>query len=219
MESVKEISYIILAIIVLAFAVNIHALQNPGFQYSFIFINLIIVALIVAINIIGKEIAAYYYEARIENKIWMWQRYGFKREQYLKTPLPAGIIVPFFMSLISYGYIIWLAALEFDVFSTSARASKRHGKFRFTEMTDIHIGLIASAGIVLSLISAVIGYIFSGFIPPALDFAKLSVFYALFSLLPFGSLDGTKVFFGSRIIWVTLVIITIVCLGFVYLPQ
>jgi len=41
-------------------------------------------------------------------------------------------------------------------------------------------------------------------------FAKLSIYYAAWSLVPFSNLDGAKVFFGSKGLWIVMAIITLV---------
>ena len=101
--------------------------------------------------------------------------------------------------------------MEFEIHPSTARASKRHGIYRFTEMTDWHMGLIAAAGLVANLFAAMIGYIIG-----APEFTKLSIYYACFCLIPFGNLDGTKIFFGSIIIWFTLLIICAVFLSYAF---
>lgn len=207
----KELIYISLAIIVGTFIIYFNELSK-GANSSIILLlfTLIIMAITIIVNISAKKIAAYYYEAKIETKIWMWERYGIKRGQHFKTPIPAGILIPALISIISFGYFIWLTLLEFDVFATTARAAKKHGMYRFTDMTDIHIGLIAASGVVANLITAILGYI-AGF--P--EFSRLSIFYAFFSMIPFGNLDGTKIFFGSKNIWIGLGIIVLIFLSYV----
>ncbi len=144
----------------------------------------------------------------------MWQRYGFRKPQHLEKPIPIGLLISFIAPIISYGNFLWFAILESEVEGTSARASKRHGIYRYTEITDIHIALILSAGLVSNLVIATIAYLIN--LP---ELGKLSIYYAVYSLLPLGSLDGTKIFFGSRILWFALLIISLIFLGYaLYLP-
>ena len=69
-------------------------------------------------------------------------------------------------------------------------------------MTDWHIALIAVAGIIINLIAAIIGYV-AGFE----TFAKLNIWFAAWALIPLSSLDGSKIFFGSRPLWFTMLVI------------
>lgn len=189
----KELFYISLAIVIIWFAVTFGSIAagNPIF-YSFIFFNLAIVALVIILNVFAKKVVAYFYEAKIEHKAWAIQRFWFGREHHFNKPFPAGIIIPFFLSIITLGCWIWMAVLEFDIYSTTARAAKKHGMHRFTEITEIHMGLIAAAGVAANLFAAVIGYII-GF--P--EFSRLSIYYACYSMIPLGNLDGAKIFFSG----------------------
>ncbi|MBI2629407.1 hypothetical protein HYW74_04965 [Candidatus Pacearchaeota archaeon] len=207
----KELGHLLVVLIILGFSVSLGSIISNGLDYSVILINFLLILIILLVSILAKKAAAYYYEAKIEHSIWMWERFGFKREERFPKPLPLGIIAPVIFSISSYGKAFWLAALEFDVYSTSARVSKRHGEHRYTEMTEIHIGLIAAAGVVATLIASVIGYL-AGF--P--EFSKLSIYYAFYSMIPFGNLDGTKIFFGSRLTWYTLGIICLIFLGYAF---
>ena len=106
----------------------------------------------------------------------------------------------------------WLAILEFDVKPRIERVSRRHGLYRFSEMTDWHIAVIAAAGVFANILLAIISYSISGYFPGLETsfeyFAKLNVYYALWSLVPLSSLDGSKILFGSKLLWLTLAIIT-----------
>jgi len=208
----KEISHIILAIIILSFVVSFNQISKNSERGHLIIFSIIIITLIIFINIIAKKITAYYFESNIESKIWHLQQYSFKQSYHFKKPLPAGIIIPFILSVISLGYAMWLAILEFEVNPSSTRVSKRHGHYRVSEMTDTQIGIIAASGVIVNLIASIIGYLIG--VP---EFARLSIYYAAFSLLPLSGLDGTKIFFGSRVMWFSLVIITAIFLGYAFL--
>ena len=209
MIKTKEIISIILAIIVGAFVISFTNIN----KYP---ITLLIVASVILINIIVKQIAAYYYfDANIETKIWQFQRYGYYKRSYLKNPFPIGIVLPFILTLITYGGISmfpWLALLQFDITASGARVSKRHGLYRFSELTERHIGSIAKCGIIANLIAVVIGYLLN--FP---EFARINLFYAFFNLLPLGNLDGTKIFFGGRVSWAILASICIMLLGYSFI--
>jgi len=79
-------------------------------------------------------------------------------------------------------------------------------------MTEMHIGIIAAVGVITSLFFAVIGYLL-GFT----EFARLSIFFAFFSMLPFSELDGNKIYFGSFVLWSFLAALTLIGLGYAFL--
>lgn len=89
-----------------------------------------------------------------------------------------------------------MASLVFDVKPRVYRSAKRFGLYTFSDVTEYHLGLIAASGIALNLILAVVGY-FLGF---AL-FARLNIYFAFFNILPIADLDGSKILFGSKILW------------------
>ena len=167
--------------------------------------SLILVFIILALNIIAKKAMAYYLDSEIEVKLWNIERYGFRPGQKFKRPFPAGVFVPIIFSFITLGTFKWMASLVFDVKAKVHRAAKRHGLWSFSEMTEYHIGLIAASGIGLNLLAAAVGYLIN---QP--EFSKLNIYYAFFNMLPISDLDGNKIFFGSRVIWTFLAVITLV---------
>jgi hypothetical protein len=201
----KEILAIIISSVVLAFAVSLIK-SLTIFSYA-----LLAVISVLLINIFAKKIMSYYLDSKIEIKLWEIERYGFKPTQRFKKPFPAGAFFPVITSIISLGYFKWLASLIFDVRPRIYRASKRHGIYAFSEMTEFQIGLIASAGIFANLFFSIIGYL-AGF--P--DFARLNIYYAFFNMIPISDLDGNKIFFGSRILWGTLAVIVLVALSYAF---
>jgi len=210
----EEFGHILITIVVLMFVVNFSNVIEGDIDYKFIGISGLYIALILFVSITTKKLVADFYESTLEIRIWNLQRFGFSREAHLEKPIPAGVIFPFFISLLSLGNFLWFATLESRVEGTSARASKTHGRFRFTELTDIHLGLIVASGVVVTLFLAVIAYFIN-----APELARWSIYYAAYSLLPFGNLDGTKIFFGKKEIWFGLSIITLIFLAYaLFLP-
>jgi len=214
MFKIEELLKIIFGIIILVFVINLNNITKSKISQTIIITAFIFVAIIVLVNVLAKKLAAYYYHSHVEIKIWNIERYGLAAAQHFKKPIPAGIILPFFISLLSYGYFMWMAIFEFDVNPSSSRASKQHDIYKFSEMTDFDIGMIAAAGVVANLFAAIIGYL-AGF--P--DFARWNIYFAAFSLVPISSLDGTKIFFATRniVLWITLVVLTAIALGYAML--
>lgn len=203
----KEIFVLILALIVLSF--------SNSFIDSKIFINsLFAFAIILLVYTLSKKLTAYYYEAEEETKIWSFQRYGLYERSYFKKPIPIGIILPFILSILTFGAVPWFAVIESDVKPTEGRAARRHDFYSFSEMTEFQLALISASGIFSCLIIAVLAYIIN--FP---DLARLAVYFAAFNMLPLGKLDGTKVFFGSKILYSILGIVTLIALAYaVFLP-
>ena len=198
----KEIGSIILTIVVLAASVSI-------FRTGFIVAALASVLVIVVLSSLAKKIAAFYLDSEIEIKLWQIERYGLDKRGKVKGPVPTGVFMPILFSLITLGNFPWMASLVFDIKPKVYRAAKRHGLYSFSEITEAHIGRIASVGILVTLLAAVIGYLLGFGV-----FARLSIYYAFFNMLPLSDLDGNKIFFGNIVNWSFLA--TLVLIGLAY---
>ena len=125
----KEISAIVIAVLILSFAIII-------WNFNLILPIMLSVSVVILTNIIAKEISARYFEAKIEHKIWELQRYGwigvfsgsiFHPSKKFKNPVLVGAFLPIITSVLSFGYFIWTAILVFDAKPSVSRAAKRHG--------------------------------------------------------------------------------------------
>ncbi len=164
------------------------------------------------INILAKKVTSFYLDSNIEIKIWEIRRYWLWPTNYFKKPVKAGLFFPIFFSLATMGYFVWMASLVFDIKPSVHRAAKRHGVFSYSEVSEDHIGYIATAGVIANLLFAFIGYLI-GFS----EFARFNIYLALFSLVPISDLDGNKIFFGNITLWSALATITLIVLSYSFL--
>ena len=199
-EKEEIITFIIVAII-LAFSLSF---LKPLQVFS---TALLIVIIILFTNLLAKKAAAYLLDTEVQMKIWYMDRYGFKPHKHFKRPLPMGIILPVMLALASLGKLFWLAVAICDVKPQVYRAAKRHGIYSFSEVTDLHLGIIAAAGILANIVVAAIAYFLN--FP---EFSRISIYYACFNLIPFSDLDGNKIFFGNIILWSFTAIIALIAL-------
>lgn len=201
----KEIGVIIITSVFLAFAITLVETWNI-FLYA-----LVCVLIIVLVNSLAKKISAYFFESEVEIKLWEFKRYGYRAGQKWKNAFPAGLVIPLISKIILFPLngFAWMASLVFDVKPKSWRVAKRHGYYSFSEMTEDHIGYIAAIGVIANLILALIGYLVG--YP---YFAKISIWFAFFSMLPISDLDGNKIFFGNLALWNVLAILTAIAIGY-----
>jgi len=199
-----EFAHIIIVIIVLAFSITLTKLSPKTLGISALFL-----AIIFFVNIGAKKLAALYFQADIETKIWQIQRWGLYERSHLKYPIPMGIILPFLISIISLGSLFWLASIQTEITAKKEKVVKRHDYYSFSEMTEFQIGVIPAMGIIACFLLAIIAY-FAGFG----ELSKLAIFFACFNMLPIGQLDGTKIFFGSVIWWFILAVICVIGLAY-----
>ncbi|MGD9276588.1 MAG: hypothetical protein PVJ67_05425 [Candidatus Pacearchaeota archaeon] len=206
----KELANILIISLVFAFAISlIESLEI--FLYTLLFIFLIII-----INVIAKKITAFYFDSDIKINLWQLKRFGLfgvlwgiRRGSHpskkFKNPFPIGLILPIITTAFSLGYITWLGSLTFKIRSKIYRAAKKHRFYKFKEIPEFHIGLIAASGILANLLFTIIGYLI-GF--P--DFAKLNLYYAFWNLIPISTLDGNKILFANKFLWSILILAVLI---------
>ena len=201
----KEITAILVTTIILAFSINLIS-STQSFLYT-----LLAVFVLILVNLIAKKITSFHLDSEIETSLWETKRYGVRAQHRLKKPFPLGAFLPILSKLILFpiNSFVWMASLVFDVKAKTYRAAKRHGLYKFSEMTEDHIGYIAAAGIGANLVLAIIGYLIGYPL-----FAKLNIYYAFFNMIPISNLDGNKIFFGNLVLWIFLATITLIGLGY-----
>lgn len=204
--NIKELSHIAAAILVFTAVSGFYfALKKDWDSVSLAFLFSVI---IIVVNISAKKIMAGMLDSDIEHEIFKWQRYGLRKAWYFRKPIAIGILLPLIVSVFSLGLIKLTTFLTFETRAKKIRASRRFGFYSYTEMTDWHNGLIGAAGIVSVLILSLISYLtpYSG-----LEYlSKLSAYYAFWNILPISKLDGAQIFFGSRTLWTTLAVVTLI---------
>lgn len=209
----REILQIAAAIIVFAIIIAFYPIILG--EFTAIPQAILFSAIIILVSVFSRKLFANSLDAGVEHEIWQWQRFGFKPHYKLNKSIPAGILFPLFFSVFSIGILKIPTLLSYETRALKTRAAKRFGHYSFSEMTDWHNALIGSAGIVSLLLLAVIAY----FLPiPGFEYlSRLATYYAFVNLLPISKLDGTQIFFGSRILWTTLAIISAVFLSYALL--
>jgi hypothetical protein len=200
----REVTHILLAIVVMAIVVSFTSLLK--LQFTALGVAMLFSAIIIVVNVAAKKWAANSLDADAKHEIWIFSRFGFKLDQHTKKPVPFGVILPLALAAISLGTIKCFTLSTYQTSALTRRAAKRFGHYSFTEMTQWHHALIGAAGIVASLLLSFIAY----FIPGLEGLPKLAAFYAFWNMIPISSLDGTHIFFGSRVLYAALAILTII---------
>ena len=201
----KEFFSLISAVIILTIVFSFSSALNSDWnQLSLI---LLFSTIIISLNILAKKITAHSLDTDVSHSIWDWSRYGLNPHSHLKNPIPIGTILPIIISLFSLGIFKVPTILTYEARALKRRAAKRFGFYSYTELTEWHNSLIGASGIFVLLLLALIAYL----LPVNLELlAKMSAYYAFFNLLPISNLDGTQIFFGSRILWTALSTIALI---------
>jgi len=197
----KDTIIIILASVILGLALS-YADKN----WKITLTAFVTIFLVILINTLAKKLFAYQLETDVNLNFWSMYWYGYSAKSHYKKPM-AMAWLPLLTSLITKGIFSWMPIIEFDVAARPERIARRHGLYRYTTVTEWHIALIAVVGILTNIIFGITGYLL-GFE----TFAKWNLFYAAWSILPISSLDGTKIFFGSRKVWGLMLFILIIVL-------
>lgn len=193
-EYSRELLTIILAVIILS--ISITFLSFTDFIEVFTCMTIIIFA-----NILTKKLVAYHFEANTKIKFWSWYSFGLKDRSHFKKPIPM-VWLPLILAPLGWK---WLGILETEITARTERVSRRHGLYRLSEITEWHSLWIISWALIINLILGFVGYKLGFEI-----FGKLSLYYSIWSIIPLSNLDGSKIFFGNRIIWMILAIVVLI---------
>jgi len=184
----KEIAVVILATLILAITVS--------FKNSTIFYAAALSFLVIfVVNITMKKIVGYMVETEVRTKFWTWYQYGFRTDWHFKKPLPM-LWLPLILTLFTKGFFWWLPILEYDVVAKTESVSRRHGLYRFTQVTEHHVAWMAIWALIMNFVFAIGGYILGFEL-----FTKLSIYFIAWSVIPLGNLDGSKILFGGQAKW------------------
>ena len=174
----REVGNLVTSILVLGFLFSLNDLNN------FIPFTLI-VGLAFAVHELTHKFVA--------------ERYGCKAEYVL---WPQGILFSVLLAVITRGSLIFAAI---GYVSISTYYATRLG-FKFTYLTMEENGKISAAGPVSNIVLGIISGLIAPYAPIMYYSASLNFMLAIFNLMPFPPLDGSKVFVWSRMTWIALII-------------
>lgn len=196
-EKINELLSILVAIIILSISYT--------FKDNISFINIFIVfTIILSTNILSKKAFANYLNIQLKVKFWSIYQTSLLEKGHLKKPLTMAWL-PLLLSYISKGIILWIPILITKEEKTIQRITKDKGMHRFSEVTEWEKAQI----ICVSIFSLILICLISSFFNFIL-LSKLSIYFALWSLIPLSNLDGSKLFFGSKKLWTFTTILTII---------
>ncbi|MBS7658557.1 MAG: AN1-type zinc finger domain-containing protein [Candidatus Bathyarchaeia archaeon] len=179
----KEFNQLVIAWFVLSFCFSIEALFKSSFLSKFL-ISLITVGLGFMMHEVAHRNVAKFYGCIAEFKLW-----------------PLGLIMALILALISGGKIIFAApgAVYITPKYFTLISKDKYGKIALSgPLTNIIIALIFLLLTIFYESLRSIGWI--GF--------KINMWLAAFNLLPFGVMDGKKVFEWNSIIWALITVPT-----------
>lgn len=205
----KEVFQMIFAGLLIAYLIAF-----PSFTLESTLIAIVFSAFILVPHVIAHKIAASNFIAESKFRLLEWRRYSFLEDSVFKHPFPIWLILPILLAFITLGKLKFFAI---ETFELTWKPHKRIGRW-FTELQEREIAIIALAGPIVNLIFAFFAGIVFSFtgIAFAKEFAILNAWFAFFTLLPIGNLDGTKVLAGGVIRWAVIFTFTIAILVLLY---
>ena len=213
----KEIILIILFIIIASFISFIPLIPENPIK---ILAAILVFSIIIPINIIVKKITSSYYAIKIEHRIWEIKRWGYYERSKFKKPVSTGLILPFFLAFFSLGYLKPFTFFQFDAENLPReRLLKARGQRRAERREVINeedLAYTSASGFYALLLLTILGLLIKPFLPEfGFNLAKYSIYYGLWNLIPFGQLDGTKLFFGTFVGWIFITILYLISLLFI----
>jgi len=191
----KELKDLVVSALLLALAFGIafsggfRAILQPGRLIILFFIALIGVSVGFVLHELGHRFVA--------------KRFGCFAEYQMWT---TGLILAIMCSL--FGFVF--AAPGAVVVHPGGDLRRRPG------LTKQRFGIISIAGPLMNICLAVVFIILNMFYPSLVFFlgARINTWLAMFNLIPFGPLDGAKVFRWDKKVWLAAVILTVGLFGF-----
>lgn len=234
MFSKKEIIYLAITIFIVSLAIGFDD-KSPIFSWGYWLQNLFIVIFIVALSFlaqqIGHKIAARMNGFDTEYSWWGFQNlslrpmslmgrtknktfprsYHLFGKEYIIESFPLGLILCLLVTILSNGQLFFLAVGQYNLL---LRKSSRFGR-KTLHITNYEEAKIALAGPMMNIILMVLASLFNNH--GTFDtFILLNAMLALFPMLPFPGLAGIKIYFGSRLLYVSSLVfmISIVILAY-----
>ena len=201
----QELGAVIISTLIIAFASTLIE------TWDLFFSALGAVFLVIMINVLAKKISGFYLESLVDIKLWEIRRWGVRPRQKFRNFFPMGAFLPIISKifLFPFGGVVWTASMVFDVRPSVHRAVRRHGVYAFSEVTESHTGLIAAWGVLANLFFALVGYLLNFPL-----FTQFNLWFAFFNMIPISDLDGNKIFFGKKLLWYVLSVLSLI--GFLY---
>ena len=210
-----EIKHLLISVLVLTFIFGFNDKSETFVASSWVG-NLIRVFILVVITLLFHELAhkmtARYYNTRSEHRVWMIEKFGFKRKATFEkirfgkkhlTSFPAGIFLGIIITLISYGQIFFAAVSTFVLKDDSVHRLGR----KYSSTTHYEESMIAIVGLIANL--------FLLFIFKLMGIQQgmlINTWFIEGCLLPFPELSGSKIFFSSIPNYIFTVIAIAICL-------
>lgn len=200
----KESLFLFLSILILSLVFGFDD-GSDFFVLNNWLINLLRIFLLVCVAVLFRELVvklfAKRHEAISEYKPWLVHQFWFNRK--ISRGLPFGIFISLIGSVISSGKFFFTALGVHDLReNTNPRVGRKFQNLEYREEAQI-----VSMGILANLFLAIVGLTIGNLFNLNMTlFVNINFWIVLFNMIPISELDGAKIFFGSLLTYVFLLV-------------
>ena len=139
------------------------------------------------------------HDAKSEYELWGMGRFWFSGEAAIKKKVPVGLFLAFIITVASGGKLFFTALGSHQLKELGlSRMGRKHPTLNYFEEAQIcSMGMLAN--LFLTIIALLIGRVFDVNVGA---FVTVNFFIVLFNMIPFSTLDGAKIFFGSLLMYI-----------------
>lgn len=204
----RELLHLLISIFILSFVFGFDD-GNKTFVLNYWLSNFFRIFLLIIVAVLFRELVvklfAKRHDAKSEYEILSVKQVWFNVK--LDKGIPFGVLFALVLAIASRGKFFFTAVGRHNfIESKTARVGRKYQSLQYYEEAQI-----ASIGILSSLFLAVLGLLLGRFFDVNMAvFIGINFYIALFNMLPFSDLDGAKIFFGSLLTYIYLLIFLVV---------
>ena len=180
--STGEIRDIVISTIALGIIFSI----GPGFSFAEAGMITVIVALSFIPHELAHKFVAVHYKCFAQYEMWK-----------------NGLIIALLLAIVTNGGFVFAAPGAVVIYTVY---QSRHG-LRQIVLSPRQNGLISIAGALTNISIALLFFIFAPNFFLTANIVHINTFLAAFNLLPIPPLDGSKVFYWNKFVWLAMIII------------
>ncbi|MEM4318342.1 MAG: hypothetical protein QW244_00750 [Candidatus Pacearchaeota archaeon] len=175
----------------LVLAIVLGALLFALFDIQKYFYFLIPVAAFVFVSYFAKILAARHLGFKIRTRLTSLQRFWFSDQYKSPFPIPIWLVLPLLIAFLSYGTIKLMAFMG-TLYKPEPKRLFRKFELDEFDMAKINMASIIACAFLVFLFHALSLY----------DFAAVGAWFVISNMFPLGSLDGSRIFYGSWLAWI-----------------
>ena len=200
----KEVNAFVFSIVLLGFIFSFNKWGVNTFNIETGLKNwfrmILVAGVTLSTHLFAQKTIAKKYGSITEYNLLKIKQYWFTKVTHFKKAfkkgIPLGPILAIIFSFISNGLIKFAAIGSSKIESIKVL---RLGK-KFKHLTNFEVALIALAGPLANILLAIIFQAaLVNYSIPLKPFINMNIAIALYSMIPFSSLNGSKIFFGSKL--------------------